>query len=314
MQHVQQSKPANHVHPRYLVDPEDGEDTSQDAADLVSSHDEVQPANQLQEQQNFCKVELENEQKEIEEQILKVNEPAADPPKPRSRLALPKAAAKNEEQVEKKQEVVKPEAAKPVVAKPEVAKPVVAKPEVAKPVVAKPEVAKPVNPVSVVKQQVSKTTDEDFMIESDNIDENLYSSESDSTTSSDSTETSTSEEKKKKNGGKAVPGKAVVPVKQPPKLRFSSSSSNNSLQEKKGAAQAKPIQPKEKSGPDKTAQAINLESDSDSPEIKQKPQSDGVSKLTFLIPAGNDEDLEISGPENELDDDDFWNWTKLLTI
>lgn len=297
VQHVQPPQPLNQVHPRYLADLEDGEDTSQDAADLVSSHDEVKPAGQNQEQQHdLCK-----EEKEIEEPIMKVNEPVVAAPKPRSRLALPKTPAKTKDPTEKIPEVTKPEVAKPEVAKTEVDKSEVAKPEIGHP-------DKSFNPVSASKQQISKTTDEDFMMESDNIDENLYSSESDSTTSSGSTDTSTSEDKKTKKG-QAVP---VKPLQQQ-KMRFSSSSSNNSLHEKKASVQPRPMQPSVKQEAGKPVQAINLESDSDSPEIKQpQPRSGGVSNLTFPIPAGNDADLEISGPENELDDDDFWNWNYSL--
>jgi len=148
------------------------------------------------------------------------------------------------------------------------------------------------------------------MIESDNVDEKLYSSESETTSSSGSTETSTSEEKNPKGGVKPI---ASTPFQQQQqkKLNFSSSSSN-SLQEPKRETTvakpavttkpeaAKPVQAK----PANPVQALNFQSDSDSPEMKQKPM--GATNPYFQSP-NVQEEIDISGPENELDDDDFWN-------
>ena len=300
----------------YLGDLEDGEDTSQDAADLVSSHDEVKietavqeviPKYQLIQQVNPQNQRIQPKSPEKQREVpasatpqnpempkIKTEEklPAkvevkttataalvtvAEPVKPRSKLALPKAVSKPT--AEPKTAEKKPVAVietKPV-------KPVANPPQISK-LISKPKMEE----------------DENFMIESDNVDENLYSSET--TDSSDSTSDSSSNSDAKKAAASKPEN-----IQPKPKLRFSSSSS---LEEKKAPIKpANLIQDKPANPVAKPVQApLNLHSDSDSPEMEQKQVSGAArpANLVFTIPQAA-EDLDISGPENELDDDDFWN-------
>ena len=313
---IKQRNPDQQQQQHYLGDLEDGEDTSQDAADLVSSHDEVKietalqevipkyqliqqlnPQNQLIQPkspekqravpannatpQNLEMPKIKTEEKlpakvEVQTTATAALVTAAEPVKPRSKLALPKAVSKP--------------AAEPKTAEKKPVAVIETKP--VKPVANPPQISKLIS-----KSKMEE--DENFMIESDNVDENLYSSET--TDSSDSTSDSSSKDAKKAAASKPEN------IQPKPKLRFSSSSS---LEEKK--PQVKPanlIQDKPANPVAKPVQApLNLHSDSDSPEMEQK-QVSGTTRaanLVFTIPQAA-EDLDISGPENELDDDDFWN-------
>ena len=309
-QPIKQGNPDQQQH--YLGDLEDGEDTSQDAADLVSSHDEVKiatavipqyqliqqlnPQNQLIQPkspekqksvpanatpQNLEMPKVKTEEKlpakvEVKTTATAALTTAAEPVKPRSKLALPKAVSKP--------------AAEPKTADKKTVAVIEKKP--VKPVANPPQISKLIS-----KSKMEE--DENFMIESDNVDENLYSSET--TESSDSTDSSSNSDAKK---AAAFKPENIQPK---PKLRFSSSSS---LEEKK--APIKPvnlIQDKPANPVAKPVQApLNLHSDSDSPEMEQK-QVSGAAKPANLVFTTTQaaEDLDISGPENELDDDDFWN-------
>ena len=317
-----------------MVEPEDGEDTSQDAADLVefevrlpvakttttAAQEPAHAAQDLPDGANLEPVPKANEVAPVQDEQAR-DEVEAGAPIPRSRLAIQIPAPNKEVQVQKQvPEVAKP-VAKPAanpVAKP-AAKPVAkpaAKPEVVKPVVipvakpaAKPEVVKPVLATSDKKANTSaakvtraKSTDDDdnFMIESDNVDDNLYSSESDSTTTSGSTETPSEEPLAKAK-------QPIKPAPPQPKLKFSSSSSSN---DPGPPVQTKPDYLADKPGPgakpDNVAKpVVKIESDSDSPPARRPGGPMGLANN--FSPQGAVEDLDISGPENELDDDDFWN-------
>ena len=262
---------------RFMTEVEDGEDTSQDAADLVSSHDEVK----IQDHEKTLLPQLQQQRSEnpAAEPIVDHFETkeVTDPPKP---LTVQKHA-RTDEVVAPKNTNIGPT------------------PEVAK----KEEVQAGKRSIAVSAQsqgpklnnnQKLNDEDENFMIESDNVDENLYSSESETTTSTRSTTTSTD------------PGAAKKPAPVQPKLKFSSTSSSIDAPVK-----TKPTLPEpSKIGPpaikpeNQTKSIVHLDSDSDSPPPVRR--SGGVAAIKFS-PRGPVEDLEISGPENELDDDDFWN-------